>query len=175
MLKFALQMESLVINNDEFFASVLDCLASGNDATIPVKGFSMLPLIRAEKDLVVLGTFDELREKDIVLFRYCGRYVMHRIISIEGDRIEIMGDGVLENREVVRRDAVCARAKAILRGGKRKRNPYSPFCLWLFDRWYALLPLRRYLLWIYRRLPWNYFWLRRQSRAALKAQSEETP
>ena len=135
MLKFALQMESLVINNDEFFASVLDCLASGSDATIPVKGFSMLPLIRAEKDLVVLGTFDELREKDIVLFRYCG----------------------------------------LLRGGKRKRNPYSPFCLWLFDRWYALLPFRRYLLWIYRRLPWNYFWLRRQSRAALKAQSEETP
>ena len=168
-------MESLVINNDEFFASVLECLSKGSDATIPVKGFSMLPFIRAEKDLVVLGTVDELREKDIVLFRYCGRYVMHRIISIDGDRVEIMGDGVLENRERVLRSDICAKAKAILRGGKRRRDPYSRSGLWLFDRWYAMLPVRRYLLWIYRRLPWNYFWLRRQSRAALREQSAETP
>ncbi|MBR6055218.1 MAG: S24/S26 family peptidase [Bacteroidales bacterium] len=167
-------MESLVINNDEFFASVLECLSKGSDATIPVKGFSMLPFIRAEKDLVVLGTVDELREKDIVLFRYCGRYVMHRIISIDGDKVEIMGDGVPENRERVTRSDICAKAKAILRGGKRRRDPYSRLSLWLFDRWYSLLPVRSYLLWIYRRLPWNYFWLRRQSRAAVREQNAET-
>lgn len=166
-------MESLVINNDDFFVSVLECLSSGSDATIPVKGFSMLPLIRAEKDLVVLGTVDELREKDIVLFRYNGRYVMHRIISIDGDKVEIMGDGVPESRERVHRADICAKAKAVLRRGKRRIDPYSRFNLWLFDRWYALLPVRNYLLWIYKHLPWNYPWIRRQGRAAVKAQSAE--
>ena len=159
-------MESIVINNDEFFASVLECIREGRDATIPVKGFSMLPLIRGEKDLVVLRACTELRERDIVLFRYNGRYVMHRIISIDGDKVEIMGDGVLETRENARIGDICARAETILRGWKCRINPYSRFSLAMFSLWYKLLPLRRWLLLFYRLLPWNFFWVRRQARAA---------
>ncbi|MBR6002754.1 MAG: S24/S26 family peptidase [Bacteroidales bacterium] len=159
-------MESIVINNDDFFASVLECLKEGRDATIPVKGFSMLPLIRGEKDLVILRACSEVREKDIVLFRCNGRYIMHRIISIKGDDVEIMGDGVIGNRENVRLGDICARAECILRRGKKRINPYSRPMLLLFSLWYKLLPLRPYLLYAYRLLPWNYFWVRRQIRAA---------
>ena len=159
-------MESIVINNDDFFASVLECLKEGRDATIPVKGFSMLPLIRGEKDLVVLRTCKEVREKDIVLFRCNGRYVMHRIISIKCNDVEIMGDGVIENRENVHLEDICARAECILRRGKRRINPYSRTMLMLFSLWYKMLPMRRYFLLFYRLLPWNFFWVRRQARAA---------
>ena len=159
-------MESIVINNDEFFASVLECLKEGRDATIPVKGFSMLPLIRGEKDLAVLRSCSAPRENDIVLFRFNGRYVMHRIISIDGDAVEIMGDGVLENRENVHLEDICARVETILRGGKRRINPYGRIPLMLFSLWYKMLRIRRYLLLCYRLLPWNFFWVRRQARAA---------
>lgn len=158
-------MESIVINNDEFFASVLECLKEGRDATIPVKGFSMLPLIRGEKDLVVLRTCEKPREKDIVLFRCNGRYVMHRILSIDGDNVEIMGDGVIESREHVRLEDICARAEAVLRSGKCRINPYSRTSLLLFSLWHKMLPVRRYLLYFYKHLPWNFFWVRRQARA----------
>ena len=44
----------MIVNNDAFFASVIDLLREGKRVTIPVKGTSMLPFIVAERDLVVL-------------------------------------------------------------------------------------------------------------------------
>ena len=46
--------EMMIVNNDAFFASVIDLLREGKRVTIPVKGTSMLPFIVAERDLVVL-------------------------------------------------------------------------------------------------------------------------
>lgn len=158
-------MDKLVINNDEFFGKVTALLEEGKEVTIPVKGFSMLPFIRGEKDLVVLRTPDrDLLVGDIVLFRYGGRYVMHRIISMEGERIVIRGDGVPQSTERVTRADVCALATKIIRGGKREVDPYSPCQRRKIRLWERLLPVRGYLLAIYRRLPWNWFWLRRQYR-----------
>ena len=92
-------MDKMIIDNDTFFADVLRLLDQGKQVTIPVKGFSMLPFIRGGKDLVVLEKAGEvLRADDIVLFhvgpREGGRYVMHRILSIDGDAVDIQGDGV---------------------------------------------------------------------------------
>ena len=124
-------MEKMVIDNDTFFADVLQVLRQGKRVTIPVKGFSMLPFIRGGKDLVVLEQAgDVLKADDIVLFHIGpedgGRYVMHRILSIDGDEVDIMGDGVPYNHEHVRRDQILAKAVEIVRGGKRSVDPYAP-------------------------------------------------
>ena len=92
-------MEKMVVDNDLFFSDVLQVLEQGRRVTIPVKGFSMLPFIRGGKDLVVLEKAGEdLSVDDIVLFHVGpadgGRYVMHRIMAIDGDHVDIMGDGV---------------------------------------------------------------------------------
>ena len=42
------------IPNEPFFADVVSILDEGKQVTIPVKGFSMLPFIRGQRDLVVL-------------------------------------------------------------------------------------------------------------------------
>ena len=158
-------MDKLVINNDEFFGKVISLLDEGKEVTIPVKGFSMLPFIRGEKDLVVLEKAEgTLAVGDIVLFRYAGRYVMHRIISMDGDGIVIRGDGVPKNTEKVTRSDIYGRATKILRNGRRAVDPYSPCQRRKVRIWQKLLPVRGYLLAIYRRLPWNWFWLRRQYR-----------
>ena len=158
-------MEKMIIDNDTFFADVLQVLDHGKRVTIPVKGFSMLPFIRGGKDLVVLEKPGmDLKVDDIVLFhlgpREGGRYVMHRILSIDGDAVDIMGDGVPKNHEYVRRDQILARAVEILRGGKRPVDPYGPGQIRLVRFWQWLRPVRRYILLIYRHLPWNRSWIK---------------
>ncbi len=158
-------MEKMIIDNDTFFADVLRVLEEGKQVTIPVKGYSMLPFIRGGKDLVVLEKAGaDLKADDIVLFhvgpRDGGRYVMHRILSIDGDAVDIMGDGVPEAHEHVRRNQVLAKAVSILRGGKRSVDPYAPGQLRLVHFWQWLRPGRRYILFIYRHLPWNRSWIK---------------
>ena len=158
-------MDKMIIDNETFFADVLQVLDQGKRVTIPVKGFSMLPFIRGGKDLVVLEKAgDVLKADDIVLFHVGpadgGRYVMHRILSIDGDAVDIMGDGVLKAHEHVRRNQVLAKAVEILRAGKRSVDPYSPGQLRLVHFWQRLRPVRRYILFIYRHLPWNRGWIK---------------
>ena len=158
-------MDKMIIDNDTFFADVLRLLDQGKRVTIPVKGLSMLPFIRGGKDLVVLEKAGEVLEADdIVLFHVGpgegGRYVMHRILSIDGDAVDIQGDGVPDAHEHVRRNQVIAKAVEILRGGKRHVDPYSPGQRRLVHFWQWLRPVRRYILFIYRHLPWNRSWIK---------------
>ena len=158
-------MEKMVIDNDTFFTDVLQVLRQGKRVTIPVKGFSMLPFIRGGKDLVVLEQAgDVLKADDIVLFHIGpedgGRYVMHRILSIDGDAVDIMGDGVPYAHEHVRRGQILAKAVEIVRNGKHSVDPYAPGQLRLVRFWQWLRPVRRYILFIYRHLPWNRSWIK---------------
>jgi len=154
-------MEKMVVTNEEFFAPVLEMLDAGHRVTIPVKGYSMLPFIRGQKDLVVLEKAGEdVRPDDIVLFRCGGRYVMHRILSVDGDAVDIMGDGVPFNHEHVTRNQILARAVTILRNGEKAVDPYAPSELRKVHLWQRIRPLRRYILYIYRHLPWNRSWIK---------------
>ncbi|MBQ3766235.1 MAG: S24/S26 family peptidase [Bacteroidales bacterium] len=158
-------MEKMVVDNDTFFADVLQVLEQGRRVTIPVKGYSMLPFIRGGKDLVVLEKAGaDLKRDDIVLFHMGpaegGRYVMHRILSVDGDAVDIMGDGVPKNHEHVRRNQILAKAVEILRGGKRPVDPYSPREIRKVRFWQRIRPVRRYLLFAYRHLPWNRSWIK---------------
>ena len=158
-------MDKMIIDNDTFFADVRRLLDQGKRVTIPVKGLSMLPFIRGGKDLVVLEKVGgNLQRDDIVLFhvgpREGGRYVMHRILTMDGDVVDIQGDGVPKTHELVRRNQVIAKAVEILRGGKRRVDPYSPGQRRLVHFWQWLRPVRRYILFIYRHLPWNRSWIK---------------
>ena len=158
-------MEKIVVENEVFFAHVTEMLDAGHRVTIPVKGSSMLPFIRGEKDQVVLEKAGEdLSEGDIVLFYVGetgkGRYILHRIQSLDGDRVDIMGDGVLSSHEKVTRDRVLAKVVTILRNGEKEVDPYSSQERRKARLWRRLLPVRRYLLYAYRHLPWNRKWLK---------------
>jgi len=158
-------MEKWVVNNDVFFADVVASVKDGRTATIPVKGYSMLPFIRGGKDLVELEEPKApLKPFDIVLFHVGpaegGKWIMHRILKVEGENLTIMGDGVTRGREHVKTSQVYARAICILRAGKTPVDPYSPRQLRLFKLWYFIRPLRPFILKFYRILPWNQKWLK---------------
>ncbi len=149
-----IHMDKFLVNNEEFFAEVEKLLAEGRRVTIPVKGFSMLPFIRGERDLVELVPPGDLKVGDIVLF-YDRRYVLHRIVSIDGNKLIIKGDGVINGTEHVTVDAVRAKAATIWRNGKKRVDPYSPRQKFRLKIWNLLRPFHRVILAVYRRLPWN--------------------
>ena len=86
------------ISNDIFFAQVEELLAEGQSVVIRVKGYSMRPFMRSERTQVRIAPITEserqnLRVGDVVLFRYKGRHIMHRIRRIAGEKITLAGDG----------------------------------------------------------------------------------
>lgn len=155
-------MDKLIVENDEFFGKVVSLLVEGHSVTVPVKGVSMLPFIRGDKDSVVLEGVESCTPEgksrirvnvgDIVLFRYKERYIMHRILRIENCKAIIQGDGVARNMEICSLDDIYGRVTQILKPGKSPVDPYSDKMRRRSALWMRLKPIRRYVLFIYRRL-----------------------
>lgn len=89
------------IPNDTFFACVEAELAEGRPVRFRLKGNSMYPLLRNGKDVVVLEKCpaESLQPMDVVLFRYRGKHVLHRILHREGEQLLIQGDGSFVAKE----------------------------------------------------------------------------
>lgn len=122
----------------------------GVSVTLPVEGRSMLPFIVGGRDSVVLEKVAsrQLRKGDVVLAWVEGRrYVVHRIIAIDGDRVTLMGDGNLAGTEHCNIGDVKALVTGVVDDHGRVRCLYKRWQLWFWLR-----PMRRYLLAIYRRI-----------------------
>lgn len=89
------------IDNDIFFSWVEDEIAAGHSVHFRLRGNSMFPLLRNGKDVVVLEKCpaEALKPMDVVLFRYKGKHVLHRIICRDGDNLLIQGDGSIVAKE----------------------------------------------------------------------------
>ena len=77
-------------------------IAEGKSVRLPVRGRSMLPFIVGGRDSVELHPFrkEDLQIGSAVLAWADGNhYVIHRIVSIDGNRLELLGDGNLALRE----------------------------------------------------------------------------
>ena len=76
------------------------------------------------------------------------------VLCADDGRYDIQGDGVWLGHEYPVREQILAKATCILRAGKKSVDPYSPAQLRLVHAWQRLGRLRRYILFIYRHLPW---------------------
>ena len=109
----------------------------------PPKGHSMLPLLREERDLMVIqkGT-GEYRKYDAVLFqRNDGELVLHRVLRIEPERCRIQGDNTFYS-ELVRKEQILGKLTQILRNGKIISTSDKKYRLFV-RLWWAVYPLRR--------------------------------
>lgn len=109
-------MRKVVIPNEIFFADVERQVSEGSDAEFFAKGNSMRPFIRSDRTRVRLSPCDTdmLRVGDVVLFRYCGRHVMHRIASRNGDEFILAGDGNCGITEHCTSDDIVARMSLLI-------------------------------------------------------------
>ena len=120
--------------------------------TLPVKGYSMLPFIIGGKDSVILQKPKELKVGDVVLAWVEGcRYVVHRIIQLEGNQVVLMGDGNIIGTEHCTLQDVCALATHVIGSDGKQHDLYSPWRQRASQWWRKLRPIRRYLLAVYRR------------------------
>lgn len=107
------------------------------------KGTSMMPLLRENRDLMVIrkrgaGRFHKY---DAVLFRRdSGEYVLHRILRVNPDSYWIVGDNCISG-ETVREEQVLGILTEIVRDGKTIRVTDKGYLLFV-RIWCALFPLR---------------------------------
>lgn len=108
------------------------------------KGVSMMPLLRHDRDLMVIcAKKDGFQKNDVVLFkRDNGQYVLHRIARKEKDgTYYIIGDNCLKG-EKVRPDQLLGILTDIKRGGKTISLAHSRKYR-LYVKW---LPIRHFYL-----------------------------
>lgn len=123
------------VGNAELLTEVERITLEGGSVGMRVAGNSMRPFLLGGRDEVVLVRADApaLRKGMVVLFRYRGRYFLHRIRRIQGEVLVMEGDGNYRiSEKALRSDVVCYAGQAV-RNGKMIR--------YLSFRWYFLSAL----------------------------------
>ena len=139
--------------NDIFFAQVESEISAGRSVRFKVKGSSMYPLLRDGKDEVTLSPLEnEPAVMDIVLFRYRGKHILHRIISIDGDTYILQGDGIYNSCEICKRKDIIAIVTEICREGKMTVISTSKMSKFYIFCWHNLRFCRRFLSVLIRRI-----------------------
>ena len=111
----------LELRNDIFFAEVERMINEGQRVTISVKGFSMRPMMRSEKDKVTLIAHndEDIKRGAVMLFKHNEHHIMHRIIDIDGNKITFAGDGNYLLTEQATQEDIIAVATSIIRPSGR--------------------------------------------------------
>ena len=142
-----------MISDHEILEEATRLAKEGLSVTLPVKGNSMLPFIIGGKESVILQKPDHPKVGDVVLawVENC-RYVVHRIIKIDGHDVVLMGDGNIIGTEQCKIDDICAIATHVVSADGKRHDLYSKWRMRATRLWWYLRPIRRYILAIYRRL-----------------------
>lgn len=145
--------EKVRISNDIYLAEVCNILDEGKDVCITARGNSMLPFIVSDMDKVILRKSPHVKVGDIALARIAeGKYVLHRVLTLGGDgNVVLMGDGNIGGVERCSREDICGIVTHVITPGGKKLDVNAPWRKSAARFWRVLLPLRRYILAIYRR------------------------
>jgi len=135
------------MTDEQIIQEAVHLVQDGVSVTFPVKGRSMLPFITGGRESVILQKPGSLQRGQVVLAQVgTDRYVVHRIIKVEADRITLMGDGNIRGTESCTPANVLAVATHVV-DEKGRRRPLDSFIqLAKAHIWYMIRPLRRYIL-----------------------------
>lgn len=137
--------------NDKFLPLVRHYISQGETAIIFVKGYSMRPFLEHLRDRVKLAPWKELNVGDAILAEIApGHFVLHRIIEIDGKNITLMGDGNIRGTEHCTFDNVCGVVTEYIRPAGHVLLATDTKLQRRIRLWRRLLPIRRYLLFLYR-------------------------
>ncbi|MBE6687755.1 MAG: hypothetical protein E7588_00590 [Ruminococcaceae bacterium] len=123
-------------------------LAVNSEVAFTPGGNSMLPLLRNQKDKIVLRKPEgKLRKYDVPLYkRSNGAFVLHRVVGIKSDGYVMCGDNQTIKEYSVKDDCIIAVMSSFYRDGK---HIYCDSFLYkLYSRiWVLSMPVRK----LYRR------------------------
>ena len=139
--------------NELLIREIRRTLAEGKQVELKAKGNSMLPFIRDGRDSVILERPTKIRVGDILLGEYApDSFVLHRFVRKENGKLVLMGDGNLHGEEKCFPGNIVARVVRIIRPNGRSVDCDAWAFRFRSGCWRLLLPVRRYLLAIIRRI-----------------------
>ena len=143
-------METIQLANEEFLPHVCALVNEGHTVSIRARGYSMRPFIENDRDVAILGKSNIYKVGDVVLAEIApGHYVLHRIDAIKGNHVRLRGDGNYPGTEHCMMGDIRAIMCAVERKGKRWDTNGKVWKIYSWI-WVRLLPVRRYLLALYR-------------------------
>lgn len=146
------ETRTVSVPNAVLLPEVIRMVEQGHSVTIPLRGYSMRPFLEHERDKALLVAPGEVKVGDVALAEVEEkRYVMHRIVAIDGEDVTLRGDGNLSDEHCKAGD-IKAVAVAFFRKGRQEADrvdgrKWKTYSWW----WTRLYPIRRYLLFLYRR------------------------
>ena len=141
--------------NELLIPEIIRMINDGHTVTLGLRGYSMRPFLEDRRDKALLSKPGKISVGDVVLAEIAPkRYALHRIIRIQGDNITLRGDGNL-NVERCRRADVHGIAEGFYRKGSTRLDSTSGRKWRVYSYvWTRLFPVRRYLLFAYRKTLW---------------------
>lgn len=142
---------NMELSNSEFLPLAISYLETKESVKIPLKGYSMRPFLESERDYALLGKpHAPIVGEPVLVLLPDQRWVLHRIVKVEGENLTLLGDGNFLP-EYCKVSDIKASIIGFYRKGRntldrvdgKKWKIYSFF-------WTRLYPIRRYLLFIYR-------------------------
>ena len=141
------------MTDKDIISEAIRLVEEGVSVTLPVDGRSMLPFIIGGKESVVLQRPRQPQIGDVVLALVeDGRYVVHRIIRIDGDHVTLMGDGNLVGTERCTIPNIKALTTHVVDAKGQMHQIDTPWRRRAVRLWWHLRPVRRYILAIYKRI-----------------------
>lgn len=145
-------MKNTSVPDELIIGDAVSLVNEGMAVTLLVKGRSMLPFIFGGHDSVILTKPENISVGDVVLARIDGRrYVLHRVMEVSPDRIVLMGDGNIRGQEICRPEDVLARTDEVVSEDGKHRRLDTPRQRRRARIWRTLLPVRRWILAVYKR------------------------
>lgn len=98
-----------IFSNRFIFGQVENVLAQNKSVKIRLVGSSMSPLLLDNRDIITLipAIRRGIKVGDVVLAKYLGDYVMHRIIKKDSDGMYVLqGDAMTNKEECVKKDDI---------------------------------------------------------------------
>jgi hypothetical protein len=141
----------IAASDDEILAEAIRLAGEGIAVTFPVNGRSMLPFIVGGRDSVILEKPRPAQIGDVVLaYVENSRYVIHRILKIDGEIVTLMGDGNLYGVEHCRIQDIKATATHVVGKNGKRHSLDSKQARRRANLWRKLQPVRKWLLLAYR-------------------------
>ncbi|MDD4414252.1 MAG: S26 family signal peptidase [Oscillospiraceae bacterium] len=132
----AVEKQIIKTTLSEISPLIIGCFDDGLDVTLTVTGSSMQPLLKHNRDQVVLTKVqaDSLKKGDVPLYiRRGGQYVLHRIVDVQQGTYTMLGDAQTNLEKGIKPDQVFAVAKGFYRKGR-----YINCQGWGYRRWVSL-------------------------------------
>ena len=152
------QIKKIQFDNALLIPEIIKFINKGHTVTLRLKGFSMRPFLEDNRDSALLTKPTDIKVGDAVLAEISPlRFVLHRIVRIDGNNVTLRGDGNLGDEHCTLTD-IKASVLGFYRKGRTRLDSTKGLKWRTYSFvWMHLFPIRRYLLAAYRKIWLKFF------------------